>query len=117
MIGKHFRDVRPVSTGIITTAFARPEILFELDVQALRKSGGRAHERLRPYHSSAARYGHHGQQLDCEFCMAVMAGRRVILRGQTGMGLDEYARRRRRAGQAEQAMDNVEVLLAEAGAS
>jgi enamine deaminase RidA (YjgF/YER057c/UK114 family) len=110
MIGKHFRDVRPVSTGIITSAFARPEVLFELDVQALRKSGGRAHERLRPYHSNA-------QKLECEFCMAVKAGRRVILRGQTGVGLDELMHGAGDvAAQTERAMDNVEVLLAEAGA-
>jgi enamine deaminase RidA (YjgF/YER057c/UK114 family) len=118
MIGKHFRNVRPVSTGIITNAFARPEVLFELDVQVLRKHAGRPHERLRPYHSSAARYGHHGQQLDCEFCMAVKAGRRVILRGQTGVGLDEVMRGAGdAAAQAEQAMDNVAALLAEAGAA
>src|SRR5918994_4070912 len=27
MIGKHFRAVRPVSTGVITNTFARPEVL------------------------------------------------------------------------------------------
>jgi len=117
MIGRHLANVRPVSTGIITTGFARPDILFELDVVALRKRAGVPHQRIRPYHSSAARYGHQGQQLDCEFCMAVVAGDRVILRGQTGMGLDEkfYG-----AGdakqQAEQAIRNVETLLQEAGA-
>ena len=58
-----------------------------------------------------------GQQLDCEFCMAVVAGDRVILRGQTGMGLDEklYGVGDAKA-QAEQAMRNVETLLQEAGA-
>jgi len=117
MIGKHFGGIRPVSTGIVTTAFARADILFEIDVTLLRKQGGKSHQRLRPYHSSAARYGHQGQQLDCEFCMAVVAGDRVILRGQTGMGLDEvlYGAGDAKA-QAEQAMDNVETLLAEAGA-
>jgi enamine deaminase RidA (YjgF/YER057c/UK114 family) len=116
MIGKHLGDVRPVSTGIITTGFAQPDILFELDVTVVRKQGA-PHQRLRPYHSSAARYGHHGQKLDCEFCMAVVAGDRVILRGQTGMGLDEklYGAGDAKA-QAEQAMRNVEILLQEAGA-
>ena len=116
MIGKHLGQVRPVSTGIITTAFARPDILFELDVVALRTPAGLPHQRLRPYHSSAARYGHQGQQLGCEFCMAVVAGDRVILRGQTGMGLDEklYGAGDAKA-QAEQAMRNVETLLDEAG--
>jgi len=117
VIGKFLGDARPVSTGIITSAFARPDILFELDLTVVRKQGGKPHQRLRPYHSSAARYGHQGQQLDCAFCMAVVAGDRVILRGQTGMGLDEVlygvgdARQ-----QAEQAMRNVETLLADAGA-
>ena len=117
MIGKQLRQVRPVSTGIITTGFARPDILFELDVVALRKRDGAPHKRIRPYHSRAARYGHHGQPLDCEFCMAVVAGDRVILRGQTGMGLDEklYGVGDAKA-QAEQAMRNVETLLQEAGA-
>jgi len=56
--------------------------------------------------------------MDCEFCMAVRVGDRIILRGQTGIGLDEvmYGDGDARA-QAEQAMDNVAVLLREAGAS
>ena len=46
--------------------------------------------------------------------MATVAGDRVILRGQTGMGLDEklYGRGDPVA-QAEKAMDNVATLLAE----
>jgi enamine deaminase RidA (YjgF/YER057c/UK114 family) len=117
MIGRHLGEVRPVSTGIITTGFARPEILFELDTVIVRKRGGAPHRRLRPYHSSAARYGLHGQKLDCEFCMAVVAGDRVILRGQTGVGLDEKLHGVGDArAQAEQAMRNVETLLQEAGA-
>jgi enamine deaminase RidA (YjgF/YER057c/UK114 family) len=115
VIGKFLGNTRPVSTGIITAGFSRPEVLFELDLTVLRQQGG-SHRRLRPYHSSAARYGHQGQKLDCEFCMAVVAGDRVILRGQTGMGLDEkfYGAGNARA-QAEQAMRNVETLLGEAG--
>jgi enamine deaminase RidA (YjgF/YER057c/UK114 family) len=117
VIGKHFGGVRPVSTGIITVGFARPDILFEIDVTIIAKRGGRSHARLRPYHSSAARYGHQGQPLDCEFCMAVVAGDRIILRGQTGMGLDEVLRGAGDAkAQAERAMDNVATLLGEAGA-
>jgi enamine deaminase RidA (YjgF/YER057c/UK114 family) len=49
--------------------------------------------------------------------MAVRAGRRVILRGQTGVDLHETLQGRGDAvAQARQAMDNVEVLLGEAGA-
>jgi enamine deaminase RidA (YjgF/YER057c/UK114 family) len=116
MIGKHLRGVHPVSTGIITTGFARPEILFEIDAQVLRKQGG-AHERFRRYHSSTAKYGTERQSLDCDFCMAVRAGSRVILRGQTGCNLSEVmCGIGDTAAQSEQAMDNVEVLLGDAGA-
>ncbi|MCC7283359.1 MAG: hypothetical protein IT556_13310 [Acetobacteraceae bacterium] len=117
MIGKHLAGIRPVSTGIVTVGFARQDILFEIDASVPRRQGGVAHRRLRPYHSSAARYGTEAQPLDCEFCMAVVSGSRVTLRGQTGMGLDEVlVGAGDAARQAEQAMDNVETLLAEAGA-
>jgi enamine deaminase RidA (YjgF/YER057c/UK114 family) len=116
MIGKHLRGVHPVSTGIITTGFARPEILFEIDAQVMRKQGAQ-HERFRRYHSSNAKYGTQSQSLGCDFCMAVRAGNRVILRGQTGGDLNEVMRGLGdAAAQSEQAMDNVEVLLGDAGA-
>ena len=116
MIGKHFRGVHPVSTGIITTSFARPEILFEIDAHVMRKQGA-PHQRFRKYQSKNAKYGLHSQALDCDFCMAVRAGSRIILRGQTGVDLKE---KMQGVGdvtrQSEQAMDNVETLLGEAGA-
>jgi enamine deaminase RidA (YjgF/YER057c/UK114 family) len=115
LIGKHLRGIHPVSTGLIVAGFARPEILFEIDALVLRKQGG-PHQRLRKYHSNAARYGFQQQALDCDFCMAVRAGDQVILRGQTGTDLNETMHG---AGdpiaQARQAMDNVAVLLGEAG--
>jgi len=118
MIGKHFRGIHPVSTGIIMPGFARPAILFEIDAHVIPKQGGARHTRIRPYHSKNARYGTEQQPLDCDFCMAVRAGRHVILRGQTGVGLDEVMRGQGDAVvQAKQAMDNVAILLSEAGAS
>ncbi len=118
MIGKHLAGVRPVSTGIVTNAFAREDIHFEIDVTVVSKVDGKPHRRIRPYHSSAARYGSEVQPLNIDLCMAVVAGNRVILRGQTGMGLDEklYGLGSAKA-QAEKAMDNVAVLLVEAGAA
>jgi enamine deaminase RidA (YjgF/YER057c/UK114 family) len=116
VIGRHFRGIHPVSTGIIVAGFARPEILFEIDAYVLRKRGG-PHHRFRRYHSNVVRYGYSHQALDCDFCMAVRAGPQVILRGQTGTDLNETMHG---AGdsvvQAEQAMENVAVLLGEAGA-
>ena len=117
MIGKHFRDIHPVSTGIIVQAFARSEILFEIDVHTFVKVAGQPHSRLRKYQSMDARYGTEQQPLACQFCMAVRAGERVVLRGQTGVDLDEVLHGPGDAvAQAEQAMDNVAVLLGEAGA-
>jgi enamine deaminase RidA (YjgF/YER057c/UK114 family) len=117
VIGRHFRGIHPVSTGLIVSGFARPEILFEIDAHVLRRQGG-PHQRLRRYHSNAARYGFGQQSLDCDFCMAVRAGGQVILRGQTGTDLNEVMHGAGDAvAQADQAMDNVAVLLGEAGAS
>ncbi len=115
VIGRHFRGIHPVSTGLIIAAFARPEILFEIDVHVLRQQGT-PHQRLRPYHSNTVRYGSEQQPLDCDFCMAVRAGNQVILRGQTATDLNEAMHGAGDpAAQAAQAMDNAAVLLNEAG--
>jgi enamine deaminase RidA (YjgF/YER057c/UK114 family) len=116
VIGRHFRGIHPVSTGLIVNGFARPEILFEIDVHVLRQQRS-PHVRVRPYHSNAVRYGFMQQAIDCDFCMAVAAGDQVILRGQTGTDLNEVMHGAGdAAAQAKQAMDNVAVLLNEAGA-
>lgn len=115
-IGRAFGDVHPCSTGIVTTAFAREEILWEIDVVAIRRKDGQPHRRSRKYHSANARYGTETQPLDCRFCMIIEAGNRVILRGQTGMGLDEKLYGAGDvAAQTEKAMDNVQQLLSEVG--
>lgn len=116
-IGKAFGDVHPVSTGIVTTAFAREDILWEIDVVAIRKVDGKPHERLRKYHSGRAKYGTQTQALDCRFAMIARAGNTILLRGQTGMDLDENLTGPGDVvAQTRQAMDNVETLLGEAGA-
>ena len=116
VIGRHFRGIHPVSTGIIVPGFARPDILFEIDVQAMRPQGG-PHQRVRRYHSNAVRYGVSQQNIDCDFCMAVRSGQHVVLRGQTGTDLTELMHGLGDPpAQAEQAMLNVATLLGEAGA-
>ena len=116
-IGKAFGDVHPVSTGIVTTAFAREDILWEIDVVAIRKVNGKPHERQRKYHSGTAKYGTGTQALDCRFCMIAQAGDRIFLRGQTGMGLDEKLYGTGDVvAQTRQAVTNVETLLEEANA-
>jgi enamine deaminase RidA (YjgF/YER057c/UK114 family) len=116
VIGRHFRGIHPVSTGIIVPGFARADILFEIDVQAMRPQGG-PHQRTRRYHSNAVRYGVSQQNINCDFCMAVRAGPHVVLRGQTGTDLNEVMHGLGDPpAQAEQAMQNVAALLGEAGA-
>jgi enamine deaminase RidA (YjgF/YER057c/UK114 family) len=115
-IGRHLRGVHPVFTGLIVDGFARPEILFEIDV-AVVPQRGTAHTRLRKYHSDNTRYGVERQQIGCDFCQVVRAGRRIYLRGQTGQTLEDGLTDLGDAGtQAAQAMRNVETLLGEAGA-
>jgi enamine deaminase RidA (YjgF/YER057c/UK114 family) len=115
-IGRHLRGVHPVSTGLIVNGFARPEILFTLDVAVVPQRGTK-HTRLRRYHSDDAQYGFERQKIGCDFCQVVRAGRRIFLRGQMGQNLDDTLSDIGDAGtQAAQAMRNVEALLGEAGA-
>ena len=71
------------------------------------------HTRLRKFNT---RDMYPGQSLDNDLCMAVRAGNRVYLRGQTGFDLDGSFHGVGDAGaQAEQAMACVKQLLEEAG--
>ncbi len=74
------------------------------------------HERLRKFNT---RDSYPEQRLDNDLCQVVKAqGTMVFLRGQVGQDLSSSASVAigDAAGQAERAMANVEVLLAEAGA-
>jgi len=115
VLGQHLGDVHPCSTGLIMQGFARPEILFEIDL-AVSLSNGTPHERIRRFHTDSQYKD--GQKLGSRFCMGVRAGDRVYLRGQTGSTLDgELATAGDPGAQAEQAMLNVAQLLGELGAS
>ena len=114
-IGRHFGDTYPCSTGLIMRGFARPEILFEIDMAIIR-SKGTPHQRLQRFHTDEVYKD--GQQLGMRFCKSVRAGNVVHLRGQTGVTLDgEFPFPGDPAAQADQAMKNIGVLLEEAGAS
>jgi len=115
VLGQHLDDVHPCSTGLIMRGFARPEILFEIDM-AVALARGTPHQRLRTFQTSEQYRD--GQDLRCKFAMAVRAGDRIYLRGQTGTTLDgEFVGPGDAAAQAAQAMANVKTLLEEAGAS
>jgi enamine deaminase RidA (YjgF/YER057c/UK114 family) len=73
-----------------------------------------AHRRIRTFNTKDM---YPEQSLDNDVCMAVVAGNRVFLRGQTGFDLDgNFHGVGDVTAQAEQAMTCVETLLAEAGA-
>ena len=115
VMGRRLMGVRPVSTGLIVKGLEDPHALFQLDAWAVPDG---PHERLRPYRSTSMPYGRDRQPFVAEFCMAVKAGRDVFLRGQTGTSLDGVMQGEGDPGaQARVAMDNVEALLADAGAT
>lgn len=73
-----------------------------------------AHQRFRRFNTAPY---YPGQNITNDMCMAVRAGNLVFLRGQTGYTLDgKFVGLGDAAAQAEQAMQNVRVLLQEAGA-
>ncbi len=73
-----------------------------------------AHTRIRTFNT---RDMYPGKDMDNDLCMAVRAGNRVFLRGQTGFDLDgNFVGVGDPAAQAENAMKCVKILLEEAGA-
>ena len=74
-----------------------------------------SHTRIRPFNTADT---YPEQNLDNDLCQAVRAGNTVYLRGQIGQDLDtrESVGVGDAAAQTEQAMDNIAMLLDEAGA-
>ena len=71
------------------------------------------HQRIRKY-NTAQMYPE--KKMDNDLCMAVRAGNRIFLRGQTGFDLDcNMTGIGDAAAQAEMAMQSVKILLEEAG--
>ena len=72
------------------------------------------HQRIRKFNTSEM---YPGKGMDNDLCMAVRAGNRVFLRGQTGFDLDgNMTGVSDAAVQAENAMSCVKILLEESGA-
>ena len=74
-----------------------------------------SHTRIRPFNTAET---YPEQNLDNDLCQAVRAGNTVYLRGQIGQDLEtrESVGVGDAAAQTEQAMDNIAMLLDEAGA-
>jgi enamine deaminase RidA (YjgF/YER057c/UK114 family) len=73
------------------------------------------HRRIRPFNTADT---YPEQRLSNDLCQAVVAGSTVYLRGQVAQDLDtrESVAAGDPAGQARKVMDNIELLLGEAGA-
>lgn len=74
------------------------------------------HRRIRPFNTAET---YPEQHLSNDLCQAVVAGNTVYLRGQVAQDLEtrECIAVGDPAGQARQVMDNIELLLGEAGAA
>ncbi len=74
------------------------------------------HRRIRPFNTAET---YPEQRLSNDLCQAVVAGDTVYLRGQVAQDLDtrESVAVGDPAGQAHRVVDNIETLLAEAGAT
>ncbi len=74
--------------------------------------------KLERFHNYNTRDVYPGGRHDNDMCQMVKAGNRIFMRGQTGSTLDgKFNTAGDPAAQAHQAMENIETLLAEAGAS
>ena len=73
------------------------------------------HRRIRPFNTADT---YPEQQLGNDLCQAVVAGKTIYLRGQVAQDLEtrENVAVGDAAGQAHQVVDNIELLLREAGA-
>jgi enamine deaminase RidA (YjgF/YER057c/UK114 family) len=73
------------------------------------------HRRIRPFNTADS---YPEQRLSNDLCQAVVAGHTVYLRGQVAQDLEtrESVASGNPAGQARKIMDNIELLLGEAGA-
>lgn len=73
------------------------------------------HQRFRPYEHAMS---HNGEDFEYELAMAVKAGNRIWVRGQTGLDFDgSFVGEEDPAAQADNALRCTDILLKEAGGS
>jgi enamine deaminase RidA (YjgF/YER057c/UK114 family) len=111
-LSKHFKDVHPAWTSTVVKGLARSELNFEIDVFAfIPQDRERGHERFGV--TDPADPGD-----DIPRSRAVKAGNFVFVQGANGfdLGGDRSTRPGDPPEQAERTMNNVRLLLEEAGA-
>ncbi len=114
VLAEHLRGVNPVSTGLVISGLARPELDFEIDVFAVVPRDGGEHKRFRLFNTSSKDPMFDG--LDYGLARAVRANDLVYLQGQTGWTFEgDFVGLGDPAAQADNAMRCVRTLLEEAG--
>ena len=114
VLAEHLRGVNPVSTGLVISGLARPELDFEIDVFTVIPRDGGEHKRFRLFNARSKDPLLSG--LDYGLARAVRANDMVYLQGQTGWTFDgDFVGLGDPAAQADNAMRCVRTLLEEAG--
>src|SRR5262249_58022671 len=117
-IGRRLGNVYPVSTGLIVAGLPAPDMVVQIDAEAICPAAGTAP--VRRYR----RYDYpnwYGQNFAWQGCMVAAGASELFVRGQTGSRLDGTGtvglgrRPADAAAQAELAPRNLTGLLQEAG--
>src|SRR3984885_10181265 len=112
-IGRRLREVFPVSTGLVVPGLARPELMVQIDADAVI---GGATTRLRTFELK----DWFAQDIAWQGAMVAAGPEEIFIRGQTGATLDGSAmagpgrRPEDAAAQADRALTNLATLLHEA---
>src|SRR5215467_2301588 len=118
-VGRYLKGIPTVATGLIVKGLARPEMNMEIDVDAVIPQAG-AHQRFRVFNTGN---WFNQSAIDRDSCMVIRTDDEIYLRGQTGAELDGsrmlgLGRTPEDAAlQADKALQNAKILLAEAGSS
>ena len=113
-IGRRLRDVFPVSTGLLVAGLPRPELMVQIDAEAVV---GAPVQRLRTFEMK----DWFGQDIAWQGAMVAAGATELFVRGQTGAALDGSfmvgpgRRPEDAAAQADLALSNLATLLHEAG--
>src|SRR5215471_21590519 len=117
-INRRLHNVYPVSTGLIVAGLPAPEMVVQIDAEAICPAAGAAPvRRYRNYDYP----NWHGQNFSWQGCMVAAGASELFVRGQTGSRLDGTGtvglgrRPEDAAAQADLALSNLGVLLKEAG--